>query len=85
MFLSRMIATTANDTDLWLAVALSRAKAVETRVETLWATCAAAAYRLWAPRHNILGCAIEEFFAPFNRFDPKQHGGDVRKLLFLMN
>jgi hypothetical protein len=44
-----LIATTANDTDLWLTVVLSRAKAVETRVETLWATCAPAAYRLWAP------------------------------------
>jgi hypothetical protein len=67
MFLSRLIATTANDTDLWLVVALSRAKAVESRVETLWATCAGAAYTLWVPWHNILGCAVNDFsrFSPF--------------------
>jgi hypothetical protein len=85
MFVSRMIATTANDTDLWLAVALSRAKAVETHVETLWATCAAAAYSLWAPRHNILGCAMEEFFALWYHLDPRQRRGDGCKLLFLIN
>jgi hypothetical protein len=57
-----LIATTANDTDLWLAQRLSRAKAVESAVESLWATCAAAAYRLCVPRHKILGCAVNEIF-----------------------
>jgi hypothetical protein len=33
-------------------------------VETLWATCAAAARSLWAASHNILGCAVNEIFAP---------------------
>src|SRR5580658_8914500 len=56
------IATTANDTDLWLAAVLSRAGPVETGVESLWATCVAAAYRLWAAWHNILGCAVNDIF-----------------------
>jgi hypothetical protein len=77
-----LIATTANDTDLWFAVALSRADAVETRVESLWASCEVAAHRLWRPEHNILGCAVKDIFAFRGHFDRYRHSHDMRNLLF---
>jgi hypothetical protein len=77
-----LIATTANDTDLWLAVALSRAEPVESRVETLWTTCATAAQSLWSVAAQHLGLRREQNIRDFGPSDRYRRSHDICNPLF---